>query len=99
MWIGRIDGMGEQNGLQFSLIPLAILLGLLGTLLDSLLGATCQYTGYSPQLGKVRPPPGTASQHICGIPLSINLYGSYGPLPALYSGFAPDCPVRSNEQD
>lgn len=51
----RVDGTGENSGLHVSLVPVAVLLGLVGTLLDSVLGATCQYTGYSPKLGKVRP--------------------------------------------
>ena len=53
----RADRTGGESGLHVSLVPVGILLGLLGTLLDSLVGATCQYTGYSPKLGKACLPP------------------------------------------
>ena len=51
----RWDKSGADSGLSVSLVPLGLLLGLIGTFIDSILGALCQYTGYSPELGRVLP--------------------------------------------
>ena len=49
----RWDGTRQSSSLELSFIPLGLILGLIGTFLDSLLGATCQYTGFDSQLGRV----------------------------------------------
>ena len=51
--VGAWDNTNRSSGLSLSLLPLGALLGLLGTLLDSLLGGLFQYTGYSSKLGRV----------------------------------------------
>lgn len=49
----RWDATRHGSNLAISFIPLGLVLGLIGTFTDSLLGAICQYTGYSTQLGRV----------------------------------------------
>ena len=58
----RWDGTSLNSSLGVNLVLLGLILGLIGTFLDSLLGATCQYTGYSSQLGRVR--------HVCNVKYS-----------------------------
>ena len=52
---------------QWKLIPLGLVSGLLGSVLDSLLGATLQYSGYDPSTGRVTSKSSTPGvQHISG---------------------------------
>ena len=52
---------------QWMLIPLGLVAGLFGSLLDSLLGATLQFSGFVPATGKVTSKSNTPGvQHISG---------------------------------
>lgn len=62
---------------QWPLILIAMFAGLLGSLIDSLLGATLQYSGFNYKTGKVVEEPGADVEHISGLNLldnhSVNL--------------------------
>lgn len=57
---------------QWKLIPLGLMAGLLGSVLDSVLGATVQYSGYNSSTDRVTSKPGPNVQHISGLPLLSN---------------------------
>ena len=58
---------------QWIIVFIAGMAGLLGSLIDSLLGATVQYSGYSEEIKKVVNEPGAGVKHISG----YNLIGNH----------------------
>eukprot|EP00798_Chlamydomonas_sp_ICE-L_P011205 gene11205-18824_t len=58
--------------LQWKLIPLGLFAGLFGSVLDSVLGATLQFSGYNPASGLVTSVPGPDIQTIAGVPFLTN---------------------------
>ncbi|XP_076460597.1 transmembrane protein 19-like isoform X2 [Babylonia areolata] len=65
---------------QWPLILTGALAGLMGSVIDSLIGATCQYSGYSHTEDKIVEVPGSDVKHISGVALldnhSVNLLSS-----------------------
>ena len=57
---------------QWKLIPLGLLAGLFGSVLDSVMGATVQYTGYNRDTDRVTSRPGPSVTHISGLPFLSN---------------------------
>jgi uncharacterized membrane protein len=57
---------------QWKLIPLGLMAGLTGSVLDSVLGATLQYSGYDTATGRISSKPGPGVQHISGRPFLSN---------------------------
>ncbi|KAG2501334.1 hypothetical protein HYH03_001125 [Edaphochlamys debaryana] len=53
---------------QWRLIPLGLVAGLVGSALDSLLGATVQFTGFDPKTQRIVGRPGPGVVHIAGKP-------------------------------
>ena len=62
----------SQAIMQWKLIPLGLIAGLFGSVLDSVLGATLQYSGYDEATGRVTSKPGPGVQHISGLPCLTN---------------------------
>ena len=57
---------------QWRVVPLALAAGLLGSIIDSLLGATIQFTGYNRTTGKITGRVGADVTPISGIPVLDN---------------------------
>jgi uncharacterized membrane protein len=65
-WVAsRVVGT-EGTRLGIGLVFMGLLLGILGTLLDSVLGGTLQYTGHSRKINRVVDHPGPEVTHIAG---------------------------------
>ena len=63
----------SQSTPQWIVIPLGLMGGLLGSLIDSILGATLQYTGYDENKGLIVHCPGeTGTKHISGYNILSN---------------------------
>lgn len=52
---------------QWRIIPLGLMAGLLGSLMDSLLGATLQFTGYDSRTASLSSTPGPGVSRISGL--------------------------------
>lgn len=57
---------------QWRLIPLGLMAGLFGSVLDSLLGATLQFSGYNRTTGRMASRPGPDVTHISGLQILDN---------------------------
>eukprot|EP01104_Vermistella_antarctica_P010814 TRINITY_DN2918_c0_g2_i1.p1 TRINITY_DN2918_c0_g2~~TRINITY_DN2918_c0_g2_i1.p1 ORF type:complete len:298 (-),score=23.63 TRINITY_DN2918_c0_g2_i1:28-921(-) len=70
---GLLFGNGATASVpQWPLIPLGCLAGFVGSLLDSLLGATIQYSGFCSQTRRIVSTPSATTRHISGWPLVDN---------------------------
>jgi uncharacterized membrane protein len=70
LWVFEPQRAAAQS--QWMLVPLGLAAGLGGSLLDSLLGATVQYSGYDRARRKVVSNPGDTVTTICGRPWLSN---------------------------
>ena len=68
--VGRFDNVSLASQLPVVLVGGAA--GLFGSVVDSLLGATVQYSGYSDKLGKVVSKPAPKVRHISGVDILDN---------------------------
>ena len=68
----NIDAGTQVASTQWQVIPLGLAAGLAGSLIDSLLGATLQYSGFDPSIQKVVNHPGDGVMRISGTPLLTN---------------------------
>jgi len=77
---------------QWMVIVVAGLSGLIGSLIDSILGATIQYSGYCTEINKVVNSPGAGVKHISG----FNLVGNHAVnfLSALFTALLVLCVTR-----
>jgi len=68
-----VEGLGNES--LVSQLPVVLsggIAGLFGSVFDSFLGATIQYTGYSERLGKVQNKPAAGVRHIFGVDILDN---------------------------
>ncbi|ESO06357.1 hypothetical protein HELRODRAFT_106099 [Helobdella robusta] len=76
-----VDRQLPMHPIQWPIIILGGFAGLLGSLIDSLLGATLQYSGYCTQRKLIVGSPASSVVHISGIPLldnhNVNLISSF----------------------
>jgi len=68
-----VEGLDNESLVsQLPVVLIGGVAGLFGSVFDSFLGATIQYTGYSEQLGKVQNKPAAGVRHVSGVDILDN---------------------------